>query len=381
MAYCPKCGANLPDNAHFCGICGAQLAAQTAQAAPAYGSQQQAYGAQYQQQTYGNQYQQQPQQQSYGGSYQQQAYGAQYQQAPGYSAYLPQQDYGRQKPAKARKKEGPVGLLRLLSFLFAVGLVVLAAGFGSQLYFNRTYTTLHEDAISDIMQLYSSSGKKTVSELDEKLIDKNETEIKALILSAIAEDAKGTKKAAKDLIVRLMKSTDKLSAIYKDEKDEITKALDDFSDALDDKLVREYAKEINKRCGEEFGIRWIIIRISSKATLLMIAGGALAGLALLLWLFLHGPSTGLTRSGFLPALCVAVVLIAAIIILCMFIFEPLSLEDFTSMSTDYESGLSEETIRLREEVSQKWGVLYRETYDRLITRIVNTFLSMIGMYY
>ena len=28
-------------------------------------------------------------------------------------------------------------------------------------------------------------------------------------------------------------------------------------------------------------------------------------------------------------------------IICMFIFEPLSLEDFTSMSTDYESGLSE----------------------------------------
>lgn len=93
MAFCSKCGANLPDGARFCNVCGAPQ-----NPAPA--------------QTYQQPYQQpQPYQQA--PQYQQPQY---FQQAPPVQPYQPAPQ--AQRPPR-KKKRG--GFIRLLLFLLLLG--------------------------------------------------------------------------------------------------------------------------------------------------------------------------------------------------------------------------------------------------------------------
>ena len=93
MAFCSKCGANLPDGARFCNVCGA----------PQNNAPAQPYQQPYQQP---QPYQQAP-------PYQQPQY---FQQAP------PVQAYQQAPPArKAPKKKTRGGFIRLLLFLILIG--------------------------------------------------------------------------------------------------------------------------------------------------------------------------------------------------------------------------------------------------------------------
>lgn len=142
MAICTNCGANLPEGAQVCGACGAPV--QPAQ--PVYGYRRQAQRAQ---QVYGVQPEGEPRQD----------YGAR-------QGYTPAQGYGAQpggSPADVEITPGPragvkdkiLGFfsrlkniknlkgntlaLRILSAVFALGLVFLAFGIGPGIFASRSF--------------------------------------------------------------------------------------------------------------------------------------------------------------------------------------------------------------------------------------------------
>lgn len=299
MAYCPKCGTNLPEGARFCGICGAQVTAPeapAAQAAPSYAQYQQPASSGYgtQQQQYG--------QASSGYGAQQQQYQQPRQAAPGYGGYAQPSypdDYGWSRPVQQKKPARHVGLLRLLSLLFALGLIVLAAGIGGNVYLNRFI-----DESAQNVELSSKERSLTVSG----------------ITASINRDAKAYKKAAKELLLYSLKEA--YPDQYSQNKDQINEAFDTYLSSIDDSELREAMKEDYDANSKEYGFRWFILWIGANASLLMIVGGALAGVTLILWFVFGGASAGPGKTWLLPLLLVAVLLAAGIIVPC-FLIEPI----------------------------------------------------------
>lgn len=337
MPFCTKCGAQLPDNAHFCGSCGAQLAAPAEQPYPQPAP------------AYGNQYQQ-PRQPAYG----------QYQQ-PRQQAYA---DYGWNEPAR-EKKPANRNLLIVFSILLALGIIVAAIGFGTQLYLNRTYDTLVKDSIEQTrkvyqeeLEYYKERGYEDAVEYYQNQIDQLDTvnkemyqkyagDIKSLLSAFIVEDPAQLKKAAKSTAIHIIKtapdfykaylatsgrsagSDNPLSAIpefYADNRSEVDSIMDDLLKGIENSSLRVLMKKVGKLGSEEFGFRWFILRLSGRSTLLMIVGGALALLSLILWFVFGGPSAGAGQSGLTAALVVSLILAVAIIALCLFILEPIPLD-------------------------------------------------------
>lgn len=346
MSYCPKCGAQLPDNARFCGICGAPIAAapaagqfqqqQTGGYAPQYRQQTGSYNTQQfrQQQTggYAPQYQQQqyqqPRQQQYG--WQQQQYQQQYPQQQYQQYQQPRQygagDYGWQRPAPAEKPARHLGLLRLLSVLFALGLIAAAIGIGCQLYFDRTYDKIHDSVLNEIKEIYQDSEQDTtlISSMDNKVVARNKTDIRSLIAAMVREDPKSLKTALKNTLIDVIRDTDELSEIYSASSDDIKTFVSDLADSVEDQLILEYAKEFNRECSQEFGFRWLMLQVGVRSRLVVVAGGGLALLCFLLWLILHGPSAGAARSWFVPMLVIALLLAAAVIAVSLFVIDPVT---------------------------------------------------------
>ena len=368
MAFCTRCGANLPDNARFCGICGSPLNNQPARSAAA---------------GYNSQYAQSGQSRNYDSPYAQPAGRA----APAYdSDYgMPRSfsDGGGRRPAEQEKK--PVrhlGILRILSLLFALGLIVCAAGFGARLYFDRTYDCLHDELIAKAAESNSSgSGAQaagTISTIDNEIIKKSKGEIREVLAAALCEDAGRLKNAVKALAVHLLKDMDGLSEIYNGQKDEINALLSDFLNAVDNKTLREPISLYSKDIGKEVGIRWLLLQIGARSMLLVIAGGGLAVLSLILWLVLGGPSAGAVRSFFLPALIVALVLAAAAIVLMLLVVKPVDYETLSGIQIDYTD---EELAKRLEAVSSlsdaisAAGSAVAEKHQLLLIRIATAFIS------
>ena len=139
MAICANCGANMPDGLQFCNNCGAPL--------PVVPAQQPAGGYRRSQQRYG----QQPQQPQQYGAPQQQNYGTQptFGAPQGYGAQANPRagiaDFGKKvKGFGAKYKAAPgkpvnSGLLRIVSLIFAVGMLLLSIGIATGIYSNRCY--------------------------------------------------------------------------------------------------------------------------------------------------------------------------------------------------------------------------------------------------
>lgn len=375
MSYCPKCGAQLPDNARFCGICGAPIASapaagqfqqqQTGGYAPQYRQQTGSYNTQQfsQQQTggyapqYPQQQYQQPRQQNYGWQqqqYPQHQYQQQYQQPRQYGAG----DYGWQRPTPPEKPVRHLGLLRLLSVLFALGLIAAAIGIGCQLYFDRTYDKIHDSALNEIKEAYQGSGQDTemISSMDNKVVARNKADIRSLIAAMVREDPKGLKTALKNTLIDVIRDTDELSEIYSASSDDIKTFVSDLADSVEDQLILEYAKEFNKECSQEFGLRWLMLQVGARSLLVAIIGGGLALLCFLLWLILRGPSAGAARSWFVPMLVIALLLAAAIIAVSLFVIDPVTFPEIrTALSKEGAMSWSEAKQAEINELTEKTG--------------------------
>ena len=123
MAFCSKCGAQIPDDAVFCTGCGAEVQANS-DATAGEGNQappQQDYQQDYQQVPPQQDYQQVPPQQDYQQGYQQQGYQQQYQQ--GYQQQPVYQNYA--DPAWDANNNKVYGILAYLCLLVLV--TILAA--------------------------------------------------------------------------------------------------------------------------------------------------------------------------------------------------------------------------------------------------------------
>ena len=375
MSYCPKCGAQLPDNARFCGICGAPIASapaagqfqqqQTGGYAPQYRQQTGSYNTQQfsQQQTggyapqYPQQQYQQPRQQNYGWQqqqYPQQQYQQQYQQPRQYGAG----DYGWQRPTPPEKPVRHLGLLRLLSILFALGLIAAAVGIGCQLYFDRSYDKIHDSALAEIRETYKDSEQNTevVNSIDDKVVARNKADIRSLIAAMVREDPKGLKTALKNTLIDVIRDTDELSEIYSASSDNIKTFVSDLADSVEDQLILEYAKEFNKECSQEFGFRWLMLQVGARSLLVVMIGGGLALLCFLLWLILHGPSAGAARSWFVPMLVIALLLAAAIIAVSLFVIDPVTFPEIrTALSKEGAMSWSEAKQAEINELTDKTG--------------------------
>ncbi len=160
MAICANCGVNMPDGLQFCNNCGAPLpVAPAQQPAGGYRRSQQRYGQQpqqpQQQQGYAPQQPHQPQQQGYApqqySAPQQQNYGTQptFGAPQGYGAQANPRagiaDFGKKVKGFGNKYKAapgkPVnsGLLRIVSLIFAVGMLLLSIGIATGIYSNRCY--------------------------------------------------------------------------------------------------------------------------------------------------------------------------------------------------------------------------------------------------
>ena len=128
MAICPNCGSQIPDGVQFCGVCGAPQGAQ-AQRQPAQQPMQQQ--PMQQQPTYG--YRQAAQQ----------GYGAPQQKAPG--AFGAKMKGLWQQVTSQPGGQVDFGLLRILSLVFAVGIILFSLGLGSRIYYNRNIGEVVED--------------------------------------------------------------------------------------------------------------------------------------------------------------------------------------------------------------------------------------------
>jgi len=232
MNFCPYCGEKLNDGHKFCGKCGRQVDEGEKMPDPASGT-------------------------------------------------TPDDSEGLQPDtnATALSPEKPVrhiGLLKLLSVLFVLGMIVGALGIGGKLFFNRFYAYHHQNF------------KKSLStENDFMIIFRN--------------DAEGYKK----------ETGNKVNNKY------ITHTVAELNefDGDFDKLARDDLKRLNERMERMAGtFRYILLKLGAYSTLLMAIGFGLALLTLILWFALGGISAGFIKSGMMASFIVSGVLVIAAIL-------------------------------------------------------------------
>lgn len=199
MAICPNCGSQIPDGVQFCGVCGAPQGAQ-AQRQPAQQPMQQPMQ---QQPTYG--YRQAAQQ----------GYGAPQQKAPG--AFGAKMKGLWQQVTSQPNGQVDFGLLRILSLVFAVGIILFSLGLGSRIYYNRN-----------------------VGEVVEDMSTKETRQYKDLIYATFRLDPKGYAKA-------MGMSNADIKAMSKDD-------LQNAKDSMKDTLDKEF---------EEYGFRLTMLKFGT----------------------------------------------------------------------------------------------------------------------
>ncbi len=393
MAFCTKCGANLPDNARFCGVCGAQLGA-PAQQAPVNQYQQPRQPAGY------NQYQQ-PYQQP---------------RQPGYA------DYGWNAPPRGANRVRNLGLLRFLSVLLALGIIVAAVGFGGWLYVGRTVDSLIDESLKKSKEPYqeiidnkdsypsyrvenAEKQLKQMDEVKEKFYEPFKGDIRNFLSAVIAEDPQGLKNTAKGFVTSLLQNPDRLKSafemavsassssvsfdfpsstikeFYSENKSDINELMDDMLKDIDNSALREPMEKVGQIGSEEFGFRWFMLKIGAKGILITIIGGAVAVLSLLLWLLLGGPSAGAGRTGFAPMLIIALVLAAAIIASCLFLVSTVSVDELNDVvnaeSKNYKSWDSA-TSDLVRQATKAWDK-YQEKIIKLFTPLATKLQNEISI--
>ena len=199
-----------------------------------------------------------------------------------------QADYGWDRSMAQQNGPENKGALRFLSLLFAIGLLIFAVGLGGHFFYDRQA----DSAIRESAEEYH----KELS--DDELKEAKESFSKELAF-VLKSDVKG--------LLKEEGATD-----------------EDIKNLSDDTLnyLRDNLKEINKKGQEEFGFLWTLLKAGARSSLLMIIGGALAVLALIIWLARGGTSAPLSQTTMAPAVCILVILAAVAVVACLFLIAP-----------------------------------------------------------
>ncbi len=245
-------------------------------------------------QNQGNYFGKRPQQQSgYNGNYgrpqlRPDGYGNHNRNQYNGNSYNRPQGYGGGRPAGNRKVQNQ-GLLKLLSLVFALGLLALAIGLGSNIYQDRSY----RESVKD-------------SEFSER---ENEMYKKAYF--AIAREDPAELRSIRREIQHLYSTYSSDGTLNNEQQNA---------------ELKEQLKQANEHIGKKIGYRWTIIKISLMSDSLMIGGGVAAVVALALWLILGGTKAGLSRATILP-LMVMILIWAACVILLAYVITLVNLSE------------------------------------------------------
>lgn len=294
MAICPNCGANIPDGIQFCSECGAPLPqAPVQQARPAYGYRQAAQQAQQAPQGY------EPQ--------------------PGYGApqgYDPQQGYGapqgygvpmqprvsftqKVKGFFASLKAAPVKpvnrlLLRILSIVFAVGLLLLAIGIPTGIYLNRCFDE------SDLASVSGSSKSVAMQYL-----------------------GAGTNANA---LRNAIKNSERLSSRKNYEKF----VWNNTANTENDKDVKAEVEKVEEKARDSYGgFNWFLMKVGLHNALFIWLGIGLCVLSGCAWWILGGRTATLSQNAIMPAVYGVLAFFVILLFLCL-VLGPVSFSTYLS---------------------------------------------------
>ena len=267
MGFCTSCGAPLGEGSRFCTGCGARIPAAHAASSPPEPPE--------------KPWPAQPPQPVY---FRQSAY-----RQPVLPYRQPGNDWGRYHPPARKRPLKHRSGLRFLSFLFALGLLTVAAGQAGSIYFSRYVS----ETLSGYLEEY---------QVTEEVSSGRKTQFSAALSAAMTVDIR------KALIAeRLFISPDA-----------DTSYISRMSDAeLEPK--RQINERMVRKGKEQYGIRWTILEIGLHGELMMIIGGILAGLSLVLWLSLGGRASNFSRAANAPLLTMFIIWGICIVILSLVI--------------------------------------------------------------
>lgn len=270
MAICANCGANVPDGVQFCGECGAPMPPVQQPAQPVYG------------------YRQAAQMQAQQAQQAQQGYGAP--QGYGYGAPVMQPRAGLKDRAMnffAGLKADPVKpvnrmLLRILSVVFAVGLLLLAIGIASGIYANRCF---------DESEYASSSGST-----------------KAIITEYLRV---GTN-------VKALRNADKSNSRLDAKRSYEKFSWDKTADTDNDKNIKTRLEEELDKVRENYGgFTWFMMKLGLLNPLFIWLGAIIAILSGCAWWILGGRIATLSENAVMPAIYGVLGFFALLLILCL----------------------------------------------------------------
>ena len=203
------------------------------------------------------------------------------------------------------------GLLRLLSVLFALGVIAAGLGFGAKTYLNRTLDALTEESVLRNEALAEHPLRQAMSEEEIKdyvrkavpvILRQDKTEIKALVREAL------------EMMIR--NSAEDFRAYYTRDEEKYRERIGRATEqVLANEEFTRGLQELTRKVKQQPALRRLLLAIALHSREITAAGAALAGLALLLWLILGGISAGVLRSGLLPALLVSAACAGAVLLL------------------------------------------------------------------
>ena len=178
-------------------------------------------------------------------------------------------------PRKPRQKHK--GILKFLSFLFALGLLAVSAGLGSMIYFNRY-------AEQSLNTYLNDEG------ITERITFRNKKQFADALAAAMKKD-----------MPEVLKAQRKFISLYADtaDIDEMT------SEEL--KPYRDINNEMLKEAEKKYGFRWTILKVSLYSNLILIIGGAVCGVTLILWLILGGSFFKFSKTTLAPLLTMFII--------------------------------------------------------------------------
>ena len=212
----------------------------------------------------------------------------------------------KQKPARK------TGLLRLLSVLFALGVLTAGLGTGAKIYLDRSLDAMAEEAILRNEALADHPIRQALG------ADEIKAYVREFFPAVLRQDKTGLKplvRKAQDLMIRNAPEDFRTYAMrdaakYEDLLDRAAEAV------LSDGAFTEKLREITEKTRTRLGVRWYLLEAALYSRPLTVAGAALSAAALLMWLLLGGVSAGMIKTGMLPALllsaaCAGAMLLAA----------------------------------------------------------------------